>query len=198
MRLKIALLAAVLFLSSPALAQTATATGTGTGTATSGNNTNNITVGGGSSTPNGPITSSGGTSTSSQTQGVATSGNSYNSYVNSAQRRNPVSTAYAAPLTATGDCMGSTSAGGQAIGFGLSLGSTWHDTDCERRHDAAALHNMGFKSAAISLMCQNDAVAEAMKTAGTPCRSIGKKPIKTTADANRQEYQEIHKPIDKN
>ena len=34
------------------------------------------------------------------------------------------------------------------VGFGLSLGTTWHDEDCERRHDAVTLHNLGAKEAA--------------------------------------------------
>lgn len=88
----------------------------------------------------------------------------------SAQKRNPASTAFAAPLVAAEDtCMGSSSAGGQAVGFGLSVGSTWKDGDCVRRKDARELHNMGQKGAALALLCQNDQVANAMATAGTPC-----------------------------
>ncbi len=87
-----------------------------------------------------------------------------------AQKRNPVSTAFAAPLVAADDtCMGSTSVGGQGVGFGLSVGSTWQDGDCVRRKDARELHNMGYKGAGIALMCQNEAVAQAMEAAGTPC-----------------------------
>lgn len=105
-----------------------------------------------------------------QNQSISKSGNSSNSYVSEAQKRNPVSTAFAAPLMATEDtCMGSSSVGGQGVGFGLSVGSTWQDADCVRRKDARELHNMGNKGAAIALMCQNANVAKAMKTAGTPC-----------------------------
>lgn len=87
-----------------------------------------------------------------------------------AQKRNPVSTAFAAPLVAADDtCMGSSSVGGQGVGFGLSVGSTWHDNDCVRRKDARELHNMGQHGAALALLCQSDNVAEAMVTAGTPC-----------------------------
>jgi len=87
-----------------------------------------------------------------------------------AQKRNPVSTAFTAPLVAAEDtCSGSSSVGGQAVGFGLSVGSTWKDGDCVRRKDARELHNMGQKVAALALMCQNADVAAAMSTAGTPC-----------------------------
>ncbi len=103
---------------------------------------------------------------------VKGSGNSKNenSITVQAPKRNPVSTAYSAQLVAAEDtCMGSSSVGGQGVGFGLSVGSTWSDADCVRRKDARELHNMGFKPAAVALMCQNAAVAKAMATAGTPC-----------------------------
>jgi hypothetical protein len=104
------------------------------------------------------------------TSSVRSSGNSSNSYVAEAQARNPVNTAFAAPLVAADDtCMGSSSAGGQGVGFGLSLGTTWHDEDCVRRKDARELHNMGQKKAALALLCQSDHVAAAMAAAGTAC-----------------------------
>jgi hypothetical protein len=104
------------------------------------------------------------------TSSVRSSGNSSNSYVAEAQARNPVNTAFAAPLVAADDtCMGSSSAGGQGVGFGLSLGTTWHDEDCVRRKDARELHNMGQKKAALALLCQSDHVAAAMAAAGTEC-----------------------------
>lgn len=90
--------------------------------------------------------------------------------VNQNYKRNPVSSAISAPLVAADDtCMGSSSVGGQGVGFGLSVGSTWKDGDCVRRKDARELHNMGEKKAAIALMCQNEAVAAAMKAAGRDC-----------------------------
>jgi hypothetical protein len=104
------------------------------------------------------------------TSSVRSSGNSSNSYVAQAQARNPVSTAFAAPLTAAEDtCMGSSSAGGQGVGFGLSLGTTWHDKDCVRRKNARELYNMHQQKAALALLCQSEDVAQAMTTAGTPC-----------------------------
>lgn len=116
---------------------------------------------------------------------VTGSGNSANENSASvhvaAKKRNPVSTAWAAPLVAADDtCMGSTSVGGQGIGFGLSVGSTWHDEDCVRRKDARELHNMGYKPAAIALMCQNDHVRQAMATAGTPCAVPADEPEQMT------------------
>ena len=113
----------------------------------------------------------------SQSQSATTGSQSINV---EAQRRNPVAGAASSLLVAAEDaCMGSTSAGAQGIGFGLSVGSTWQDGDCVRRKDARELHNMGFKPAAIALMCQNEHVAEAMATAGTPC--AGERPVASSA-----------------
>ena len=90
-----------------------------------------------------------------------------------AQKRNPVSMAYAAPLTSGMDtCMGSSSAGAQGIGFGISLGTTWTDKNCVNLKNARELASMGYGAAAVQLMCLNDNVRKAMKAAGTPCAVV--------------------------
>ena len=100
-----------------------------------------------------------------------TSDNSVNFTDNSryeAQKRNPVSTTWAAPLVASDDtCMGSTSVGGQGITIGLSIGTTWSDKDCVIRKDSRLLHNANRSEIALSLMCSKKAVREAVKRAGT-------------------------------
>lgn len=84
--------------------------------------------------------------------------------------RIPVATAYAAGLTASnGTCMGSTSAGGQGMSFGFSVGTTWKDGGCDRRYNAQALASVGQAKAAIALLCQDPDIKTAMETAGTPC-----------------------------
>lgn len=89
-----------------------------------------------------------------------------------AQDRDPVSTAYAAPLTASnGTCMGSTSGGIQGIGLGISVGSTWTDESCDMRYDAEALRAAGLPKAAQARLCQKKEIAAAMEAAGTPCPS---------------------------
>jgi hypothetical protein len=154
-----------------------------TGIAAGGDIVGNINTGAGSGSTHLSNTSTNtNTSTSSARQGqfqaqsqnarssVRDSGNSSNTNVIEAAKRAPVSTAYAAPLVAADDtCMGSSSVGAQGVGFGLSVGSTWHDDDCVRRKDARELHNMGYKPAALALMCQNAAVRKAMAAAGTSC-----------------------------
>lgn len=84
--------------------------------------------------------------------------------------RIPVATAYAAPLAASnGTCMGSSSVGGQGVGFGISIGSTWNDESCDMRYDAEALRLAGMPAAALARLCQKAEIAQAMAAAGTAC-----------------------------
>jgi len=84
--------------------------------------------------------------------------------------RVPVATAFAASLTASQEtCMGSRSFGVQAIGFGLSVATTWRDRQCRRIRNARALEEFGYRSAALALLCQDEDVYDAMQRAGTPC-----------------------------
>ena len=84
--------------------------------------------------------------------------------------RVPVATAVAASLTASQEtCMGSRSLGVQAIGFGLSVATTWPDRQCRRIRNARALEEFGYRSAALALLCQDEEVYDAMQRAGTPC-----------------------------
>lgn len=85
--------------------------------------------------------------------------------------RQPVATALAPALTSGLDtCMGSSSVGAQGVGFGLSVGSTWIDENCKRLKNSRELRSMGYSEAALALLCQDPAVASAMKTAGTECK----------------------------
>lgn len=87
-----------------------------------------------------------------------------------AQERDPVATAYAAPLTASnGTCMGSSSGGAQSAAFGFSVGTTWTDGSCDIRYDAEALRAAGLPMAARARLCQKPEIAKAMEAAGTPC-----------------------------
>jgi hypothetical protein len=102
-----------------------------------------------------------------QEQEVSDSGNSS---VNINNERPPVSTAYAAPLAAGEDtCMGSSSIGGQGVGFGLSIGTTWTDDNCRHLKNSRQLVALGFHRAATALMCVDEDVKNAMAAAGTPC-----------------------------
>lgn len=58
--------------------------------------------------------------------------------------------------------------------LGISMGSTVRDMNCEKLKNAKTLYDMGMKVAAVSVMCQDKRVFDAMMNAGTPCPYDGK------------------------
>ena len=53
--------------------------------------------------------------------------------------------------------------------LGISAGTTTRDLNCERLKNAKTLFDMGMKVAAVSVLCQDLRVFDAMLMAGTPC-----------------------------
>lgn len=53
--------------------------------------------------------------------------------------------------------------------LGISTGTQITDDNCERLKNAKTLYDMGMKVAAVSVMCQDKRVFDAMMHAGTPC-----------------------------
>jgi hypothetical protein len=53
--------------------------------------------------------------------------------------------------------------------LGISTGTQVTDENCERLKLSKTLYDMGMKVAAVSTMCQDSRVFEAMMNAGTPC-----------------------------
>ena len=75
-------------------------------------------------------------------------------------------------------CAVGVSAGVQTFGLGVSGGKHFRDKNCERIKLARELSNQGMKVAAVSMLCQDERVFQAMHHAGTPCPfegEIGKK-----------------------
>jgi hypothetical protein len=66
-------------------------------------------------------------------------------------------------------CLVGISGGGAGPGIGITLGIGYADRGCERRNSAALLSNMGQKDVAVELMCDDQAVREAMARTGHPC-----------------------------
>ena len=66
-------------------------------------------------------------------------------------------------------CAIGASGGLSMAGFGIAAGATWADKQCERRQQAALLFNIGKAKAATELMCQDESVRAALRTAGEPC-----------------------------
>lgn len=53
--------------------------------------------------------------------------------------------------------------------LGISTGTQVTDENCERLKNAKVMYDMGMKVAAVSIMCQDRRVFDAMMNAGTPC-----------------------------
>lgn len=58
--------------------------------------------------------------------------------------------------------------------IGISTGQAYRDANCERLKISKVLYDMGMKVAAVSVMCQDFRVFDAMLKAGTPCPIKGK------------------------
>jgi len=57
--------------------------------------------------------------------------------------------------------------------LGLSTGEMVRDENCERLKISKTLYDMGMKVAAVSVLCQDRRVYDAMEMAGTPCPYLG-------------------------
>jgi len=53
--------------------------------------------------------------------------------------------------------------------LGISAGTQFTDYNCEKLKNAKTLYDMGMKVAAVSVMCQDRRIFDAMMNAGTPC-----------------------------
>lgn len=58
--------------------------------------------------------------------------------------------------------------------LGFSGGKTVRDMNCERLKLSKTLYDMGMKVAAVSTLCQDKRIFDAMMAAGTPCPYDGK------------------------
>ena len=90
---------------------------------------------------------------------------------NTTNQKTAVNTSSAPAMSVYGQdsCVIPLAAGVTVIGFSGSFGSYMIDEACERRKSVAVLSKLGMKVAAISLMCQDENVWQAMMDAGTPC-----------------------------
>ena len=71
-------------------------------------------------------------------------------------------------------CTSAASAAVQTQILGVATGIAVTDENCERLKLARSLYGMGMKVAAVSMLCQDERVFDAMKMAGTPCPFDGK------------------------
>ena len=103
--------------------------------------------------------------------GSSSSTTTNNDTNNSTNTKTAVNSASAPAMSVYGQdsCVIPLAAGVTVIGFSGSFGSYYTDPNCERRKSVAVLSKLGMKVAAISLMCQDVDVWQAMMDAGTPC-----------------------------
>jgi hypothetical protein len=78
-------------------------------------------------------------------------------------------------------CTTGASAAVQTQILGIAGATVNTDENCERLKLSRALYGMGMKVAAVSVLCQDERVYNAMEMAGTPCPFFGK--IGETAQA---------------
>ena len=77
--------------------------------------------------------------------------------------------------TGTGDlCTIGVAGAVQTQILGISMGSHITEENCVRLKNSKALYDMGMKVAAVSMLCQDENVFNAMMMAGTPCPYDGK------------------------
>ena len=91
-------------------------------------------------------------------------------------------------------CAVGVSAGVQTFGLGVSGGKHFRDKNCERIKLARELSNQGMKVAAVSMLCQDERVFQAMHHAGTPCPFEGE--IGSKATEAWQKYDKLRPDYD--
>ena len=101
--------------------------------------------------------------TQANRQSISGTGNS-NITENSPQ---PVPNVFAPGLAAAGSevCLGSVSGGGSGSGFGVTIGGTFVDRECQLRLNARTLATLGYPVAARETMCLDEDVRRAMYAA---------------------------------
>ena len=90
--------------------------------------------------------------------------------------KSPPPTAVAPGITSINSdlCAVGVSGAAQTQIFGIAIGSTFVDKNCERLKLSKTLYDMGMKVAAVATLCQDERVFTAMMNAGTPCPVDGK------------------------
>ena len=116
------------------------------------------------------------TSSSATTYQSGSSSNTTNTSTNHSNVKSAPPTASAPSVVVNNSdvCKSAYSAGIQTGIVGMASGVTVADENCERIKLSRSLYGMGMKVAAISMLCQDARVFDAMMMAGTPCPYKGK------------------------
>ena len=155
-----------------------TSTSTVNSTATQNVTNNNTNVNTNTSTNNNTSTSTSEVNTNNQNvnTNTNTTTNTNNNTSNSTQKieqdiTSPPASAIAPSIMSYSQDLCTTGVSGAFQGqlFGLSGGKSVRDENCERLKLSKYLYDSGMKVAAVSILCQDARVFEAMQNAGTPC-----------------------------
>ena len=157
----LAMLVTIVIFAKPAIADSANDENTQTNT--SGSNTN---ITGGYESTTTTTYEDGATNTTTSTSTTTSSSTGSDIPVNSAN--SPSYSAMSQDVCSMG-VSGSVS----TLGFGASVGKHIRDLNCERIKLSKVLYDYGMKVAAVSILCQDERVFEAMQMAGTPCPYMG-------------------------
>ena len=171
------LLITIIVISKSAIADSANDTNTQTNE--SGSNTN---ITGGYESTTTTTYEDGATNTTSSTSTTTSSSTGSDIPVNSAN--SPSYSAMSQDVCSMG-VSGSVS----TLGFGASVGKHIRDLNCERIKLSKVLYDYGMKVAAVSILCQDERVFEAMQMAGTPCPFEGKIGKEAMAQWNKYEVE---------
>jgi hypothetical protein len=101
----------------------------------------------------------------SQSQSATTG----NQSINVEAQKRAAATAYAAPLVTGYECNGSTSAGFQAPGIGISVGGTRPSAVCEAVFLSRELERKGKLKASLGVLCENEEVRRNMRFEDEGC-----------------------------
>lgn len=96
------------------------------------------------------------------------------------------------------ECFGSASAGVAAMGFGISLGKTYTDSDCQRRKDANQAVALGEVAVGYQVMCASVNFFKADQASKKACKVApdGMAPVVTPLPAEESKQGMSDKPID--
>jgi len=61
----------------------------------------------------------------------------------------------------TAPCMGSSTVGAAALGWGASVGTSWSDHECGKRETARSFQNLGMTADAVAVLCSSEYAAVA-------------------------------------
>lgn len=68
---------------------------------------------------------------------------------------------FAGNVYPTAPCMGSSSVGASALGWGAAIGTSWADHECGKRETARSFQNLGLTANAIAVLCSSEYAAVA-------------------------------------